>query len=83
MERVGSTRVVKPRCILIFGRSVGWNEKQKEAYRLLNASYHSVLVMTYDHVLDRAKRIASTETHAIPVSSTEEIEEIRPEDIPF
>jgi hypothetical protein len=54
-------RTVKPRCILIFGRSLNWNDKQTEAYRILNASFHNLTVLTYDHVLDRARRIVGVE----------------------
>jgi len=57
LERVGNVKTIKPRCILIFGRSNDWNNEQKEAYRILNSSYHSLMIMTYDHVLKRAKRI--------------------------
>lgn len=57
LERVGNVKTIKPRCILIFGRSNGWNGEQKEAYRILNSSYHNLTIMTYDHVLKRAKRI--------------------------
>ena len=42
---------------MIFGRSNDWNDEQKEAYRILNSSYHNLAIMTYDHVLRRAKRI--------------------------
>ncbi|MBM2826334.1 MAG: hypothetical protein HW403_398 [Dehalococcoidia bacterium] len=61
LERVGQVKTVKPRCILIFGRSDGWNQKQVEAYRILNAGYHNLTVMTYDHVLARAKRIVGVD----------------------
>ena len=57
LEKVDNVKTIKPRCILIFGRSDNWNEDQKEAYRILNASYHNLTIMTYDHVLGRAKRI--------------------------
>ena len=57
LERVGNVKTIKPRCILIFGRSHDWIDTQKETYRILNASYHNLLIMTYDHVLSRAKRI--------------------------
>lgn len=57
LERVGKIKTIKPRCVLIFGRSDDWDERQKEAYRILNASYHNLTIMTYDHVLARAKRI--------------------------
>ena len=56
LERVG-IKTVKPRCILVFGRSNTWNNEQKEAYRILNASYHNLSIITYDHVLERARRI--------------------------
>ncbi|MGV8934222.1 MAG: Shedu anti-phage system protein SduA domain-containing protein, partial [Gallionellaceae bacterium] len=57
LARVGHVKTVKPRCILIFGRSDDWNSEQVEAYRILNAGFHNLTVMTYDHVLERAKRI--------------------------
>lgn len=57
LERVGGVRTVKPRCILVFGRSDQWNPKQQEAYRIMNAQFHNLTVLTYDHVLARAKRI--------------------------
>lgn len=58
LERVGGVKTVKPRCILVFGRSNDWNEKQAEAYRIMNASFHNLTVLTYDHVLARARRIS-------------------------
>ena len=57
LERVGQIKTVKPRCILIFGRSNKWNNGQIEAYRILNAGFHNITIMTYDHVLGQAKRI--------------------------
>ena len=56
LDRVG-IRAVKPRCVLIFGRSNDWDEEQREAYRILNASYHNLSILTFDHVLDRARRM--------------------------
>lgn len=49
--------VVKPRAILIYGRSIKWNEKQIKAFRILNASYHNLMILTYDHVLERARKM--------------------------
>ena len=57
LERVGYVKTIKPRCILIFGSSDKWNDEQKEAYRILNSSYHNLSIMTYDHVLNRAKKM--------------------------
>lgn len=57
IDSVGGVRTVKPRGILIFGRSSNWGDDEKEAYRILNSSYHNLTIMTYDHVLLRAKRM--------------------------
>lgn len=57
LERIGGVKAIKPRCVLIYGRSAEWNAEQREAYRVLNASYYNLTIMTFDHVLDRAKRI--------------------------
>lgn len=56
LDRVG-LRAVKPRGTLIFGRSDSWGDEEREAYRILNRSYHDLTVLTYDHVLDRAQRM--------------------------
>jgi hypothetical protein len=56
-ERVDNVPVIKPRCTLIFGRSYDWDDDKKEAYRILNSSYHNLTILTYDHVLERAKRM--------------------------
>jgi len=61
LQRLDGTMTVKPRCTLIFGRSNNWNDDQSEAYRILNACFHNLHVMTYDHVLDRAKRMVGIE----------------------
>lgn len=61
LERVDSVKIIKPRCILIFGRSQDWNSEQKESYRILNSSYHNLTVLTYDHVLSRSKRVLGLE----------------------
>lgn len=61
LERIGGVKAIKPRCVLVYGRSNGWNVAQREAYRVLNASYYNLTIMTYDHVLDRAKRMLSVD----------------------
>jgi len=88
-ERVGSIKTIKPRCVLIFGRSNNWNTDQKEAYRIFNSCYHNVTTLTYDHVLSRAKRILGIDVDAIEESpvielpTIEEKENIKIEEIPF
>lgn len=54
-ERVDGVRIVKPKCLLVFGRSSDWTDKEKIAYRLLNSSLNHVYVITYDLLLERAK----------------------------
>lgn len=66
LEKTEGVKTIKPRCLLIFGRSHDWNKEQHEAYRILNSSYHNLSVLTYDHVLKRAKSILGVkgnETH--------------------
>jgi hypothetical protein len=42
---------------LIYGRSDNWNDEQREAYRILNAAYNQLSILTYDHLLMRAKNV--------------------------
>lgn len=58
-KKLKHTPIVKPRITLIYGRSSEWGEDEKEAYRILNCNFHSISILTYDHVLERSKRIAS------------------------
>jgi len=51
------TKIIKPRCLLIFGRSKDWDEEKRTAYRILNSSYTNLTILTYDHLLERAKNI--------------------------
>ncbi len=83
-EKIG-VKVIKPRCILIFGRSIDWNNDQREAYRILNSGYHNITILTYDHVLLRAKRILGVDKE--PRAETPEnksiTENVNVEDLPF
>lgn len=81
LEKVENTKTIKPRCVLIFGRSIDWNNEQREAYRILNSSYHNLTIMTYDHVLNRAKRMLGLEINKI--YQEKEFNEAMPDDIPF
>ena len=62
IQRTKGTKVIKPRCLLIYGRSNDWNEEQQEAYRILNASYNQITILTYDHLLLRAKNVLGIDT---------------------
>lgn len=65
------SKVIKPRCILIFGRSHNWDDEQREAYRILNASYNQISILTYDHLLIRAKNVLGIE--AATTSSSDSV----------
>lgn len=77
-KKIKNTPIVKPRITLIYGRSQTWGEEQKEAYRVLNSSYSNLNIITYDHLLERAKRLVG-----VSKSDTSVEEEIDPDDIPF
>lgn len=49
-------RILKPKITLIFGRSCDWDEPRKNQFRILNSSFHNITILTYDHVLNRAKQ---------------------------
>jgi hypothetical protein len=88
LERVEGVKTIKPRCVLIFGRSNNWNKEQKESFRLLNSSYHSLSIMTYDHILDRASRIIEIQNPNSPMENLTFEEPFRSEidesdDLPF
>lgn len=54
-KRIG--KILKPRGILIFGNSKNWNEKQWEAFRLLNSSLVNISIYTYNMVYNRAVKM--------------------------
>ena len=56
-KKIKNTPIVKPRITLIYGRSQDWTEEQREAYRVLNSSYSNLNIISYDHLLERAKRL--------------------------
>lgn len=56
-KKIKNIPIIKPRITLIYGRSNDWNDEQKESYRVLNSSYHNLNIITYDHLLERAKRL--------------------------
>lgn len=48
--------ILKPKISLIVGRSIDWDEQRKKQFRILNSSFHNITILTYDHVLNRAKQ---------------------------
>ncbi len=59
VERLGGHPIAKPRSWLVHGRSNGWDPSEFRAQRLLNGSYASIQVLTYDQVIARAARFVS------------------------
>lgn len=48
---------LKPKCLVVHGRSNEWGDVEKRAFRLLNDSLHGVSVITFDHLLIRAEQL--------------------------
>jgi len=80
LERVDQVKTIKPRCTLIFGRSHDWNDEQRESYRILNSSLHNLTILTYDHVLERARSLLK---HDEENQQTDSGDSERPADVPF
>jgi len=80
LERVDHVKTIKPRCILIFGRSNDWDSGRSESYRILNSCFHNLTILTYDHVLDRARRLLK---HDDESQSEDSGDSERPADVPF
>jgi hypothetical protein len=47
---------LKPRGLVVHGRSSTWTQEQWDAFRVLNDGLHGVQVMTFDHLLEQARR---------------------------
>lgn len=64
-KKVGElgANILKPRITLIFGRSNEWTDKHREQFKILNSSFHNISILTYDHVLLRAKKIIEQTKH--------------------
>jgi Domain of unknown function (DUF4263) len=47
---------LKPRGVVVHGRSNAWTQDHWDAFRLLNDELHGIQVITFDHLLGRAKK---------------------------
>jgi hypothetical protein len=76
---------LKPRGLIIHGRSNDWVHEEWEAFRLLNDELHTIQVITFDHLLKQAERMLAVMKvpDDNPPLEDLEVDEIRPEDIPF
>lgn len=77
----GGNVPLKPRGLIVHGRSNGWTIEEWESFRLLNDELHNVQIITFDHLLERAKR--SLETMSADGEQIDTPEEIPADDIPF
>lgn len=87
-KKIDNTPIVKPRITLVYGRSENWTPDEEEAYRVLNSSYTNLTIMTYDHLLERSKRIIELSTPEENKAISDDVpikyeSDIKPEDLPF
>jgi hypothetical protein len=85
MRDHGGIMPLKPRGLVIQGRSNEWNRDEWEAFRLLNDELHSIQVMTFDHLLRQAERMLAVMevSHENPNPEIVDPDEISDDDIPF
>ena len=57
IERTYKLPFLKPRARIVIGRSKDWGDDYRHSLRKLNAAFHNIDIMTYDHVLVRAKKM--------------------------
>lgn len=76
LQRVDQTKTIKPQCLLVYGRSNEWTEKEYKALRILNSAYHQLHVITYDQLLLRAKQL-------LGIEDVDDTEDFDLTDIPF
>ena len=85
MRDHGGIKPLKPRGLIIQGRSSEWGGGEWEAFRLLNDELHSIQVMTFDHLLQQAERmlVVMKAPDGNPRLEIVDPSEIDDEDIPF
>lgn len=52
----GGVVPIKPRGLVVVGRSNNWSQAEWQAFRLLNDELHGIQIITYDQLLNRAKK---------------------------
>lgn len=57
LAEILKVNIARPRGIIVAGRSINWDAEQLRAYRKLSFSLHGIEILTYDHVLQRAKSL--------------------------
>lgn len=77
----GGVIPLKPRGLIIHGRSLNWRAEEWESFRLLNDELHSVQVITFDHLFKQAERMLAV--MEIKDENPLVEEEINADDFPF
>lgn len=79
----GGVAPIKPRGLIVHGRSFGWRNGEKESFRLLNDGLHNIQIITFDHLLARAKRILKVMEIEAESDNPDSEEILDVSDIPF
>lgn len=75
----GNVVPLKPRGLIVHGRSNNWGETEWEAFRLLNDGLHGIQIVTFDHLLERAEK----SLQSMEVAVKDDPKEVSIDDIPF
>lgn len=54
-QQINSCRVIKPRGIILCGSDRDLNDDEKKYLRILNSSFHNIMVITYQQLLEKAR----------------------------
>lgn len=55
-------RIIKPRGVILYGTKSELNVEEKKYLRILNASYHNLLIITYQQLLEKARNTINIAT---------------------
>lgn len=59
LEKKLKMSTIKPRAIILVGKSSDWTDNQKEAFRKLNFALHGLEVITYNYLLERGRQLVA------------------------
>jgi hypothetical protein len=74
---------LKPKGLIVHGRSDSWQGSEWETFRLLNDRLHNIQIITFDILLERAARILQIMQAEQGLVQEEIVEIPKMEDIPF
>lgn len=59
IEKKLKLSTIKPRAIILIGKSQGWDNEKREALRKLNFTLHGIEILTYHQLLERGKQLVA------------------------